>query len=225
MLRERGLTVLVTEQQVPLAMAFSDRGYVLENGFIRLEGTLNSWQQIRLSAALLSGCDMIANILDGIVLGLQFGLLAAGLTLVYGLGGVLNLAYGQMAVTSAMAVALAMDAGMPVLPGGWARSSRRRSARLNARSDDPAPGLPSARRGTGPAQPAAHPGRVLHRRRLPQLALSPRASPAHRGWSRGDPRGAHAPGKPWWPRGLRSSPLRVSSSSFEGPPWGGRSDR
>ncbi|MCL4295407.1 MAG: ABC transporter ATP-binding protein [Anaerolineae bacterium] len=39
MLRERGLTVLVAEQQVPLAMAFSDRGYVLENGFIRLQGT------------------------------------------------------------------------------------------------------------------------------------------------------------------------------------------
>jgi len=38
-LRERGLTVLVTEQQVPLAMAFCDRGYVLENGFIRLDGT------------------------------------------------------------------------------------------------------------------------------------------------------------------------------------------
>jgi len=38
-LREGGLTVLVAEQQVPLAMAFSDRGYVLENGFIRLEGT------------------------------------------------------------------------------------------------------------------------------------------------------------------------------------------
>ncbi len=38
-LRERGLTVLVTEQQVPLAMAFCDRGYVLENGFMRLEGT------------------------------------------------------------------------------------------------------------------------------------------------------------------------------------------
>jgi branched-chain amino acid transport system ATP-binding protein len=38
-LRERGLTVLVSEQQVPLAMAFSDRGYVLENGFVRLEGT------------------------------------------------------------------------------------------------------------------------------------------------------------------------------------------
>jgi branched-chain amino acid transport system permease protein len=59
---------------------------------------------------------MTANILDGIVLGLQFGLLAAGLTLIYGLGGVLNLAYGQLAVIAAMIVALAMDAGIPTLP-------------------------------------------------------------------------------------------------------------
>jgi len=59
---------------------------------------------------------MTANILDGIVLGLQFGLLAAGLTLVYGLGGVLNLAYGQMAVVAAITVSLAMDAGLPVVP-------------------------------------------------------------------------------------------------------------
>jgi branched-chain amino acid transport system permease protein len=56
---------------------------------------------------------MTAIILDGLVLGLQFGLLAAGLTLVYGLGGVLNLAYGQMAVMSAMAVLFAMNAGVP----------------------------------------------------------------------------------------------------------------
>jgi branched-chain amino acid transport system ATP-binding protein len=39
LLRRRGLTVLVAEQQVPLAMAFSDRGYVLENGAITKEGT------------------------------------------------------------------------------------------------------------------------------------------------------------------------------------------
>lgn len=38
-LRDRGLTVLVAEQQVPLAMAFSDRGYVLENGRIRTQGS------------------------------------------------------------------------------------------------------------------------------------------------------------------------------------------
>lgn len=57
---------------------------------------------------------MIANILDGIVLGLQFGLLASGLTLVYGLGGVLLLSYGQMTVLSAMVVLFAMDAGLPM---------------------------------------------------------------------------------------------------------------
>lgn len=59
---------------------------------------------------------MTAIILDGIVLGLQFGVLAVGLTLVYGLGGVLNLAYGQMAVVAAIVVSLSMDAGLPAAP-------------------------------------------------------------------------------------------------------------
>ncbi len=47
---------------------------------------------------------MKAVILDGIVLGLAFGLLGVGLTLVYGLGGILNLAYGQLAVLAAIVV-------------------------------------------------------------------------------------------------------------------------
>ncbi len=38
-LRQRGMTVLVAEQQVPLAMSISDRGYVLQNGHIQLQGT------------------------------------------------------------------------------------------------------------------------------------------------------------------------------------------
>jgi branched-chain amino acid transport system permease protein len=59
---------------------------------------------------------MKAAILDGIVLGLQYGLLGVGLTLVYGLGGVLNLAHGQLAVMGAIITALAFDAGLPILP-------------------------------------------------------------------------------------------------------------
>lgn len=59
---------------------------------------------------------MKAAILDGIVLGLQFGLLGAGLTLVYGLGGVVNLAHGQLAVLAATVTSLAMDAGVAVVP-------------------------------------------------------------------------------------------------------------
>jgi len=59
---------------------------------------------------------MIAVILDGLVLGLQFGLLGVGLTVVYGLGGILNLAYGQMAVAAAVVVSLSMKAGLPAFP-------------------------------------------------------------------------------------------------------------
>ncbi|MEM7335025.1 MAG: branched-chain amino acid ABC transporter permease [Chloroflexota bacterium] len=58
---------------------------------------------------------MIANILDGLVFGLQLGLLATGLTLVYGLGGILNMAYGQIAVIAALVVAFSIEAGVPLL--------------------------------------------------------------------------------------------------------------
>ncbi len=37
-LKAQGLTLLVAEQQVPLALALADRGYVLENGVIGLSG-------------------------------------------------------------------------------------------------------------------------------------------------------------------------------------------
>lgn len=60
---------------------------------------------------------MTAVILDGVVLGLQFGLLGVGMTLIYGLGGVLNLAHGQIAVVAAIATSLAMAAEVPA---GWA---------------------------------------------------------------------------------------------------------
>lgn len=38
-LRTEGLTILLAEQQVPLALGLADRGYVLENGRIQLTGT------------------------------------------------------------------------------------------------------------------------------------------------------------------------------------------
>ena len=56
---------------------------------------------------------MRAAIFDGIVLGLAFGLLGVGMTLVYGLGGVLNLAYGQIVVVAAIVVWLLMNDGLP----------------------------------------------------------------------------------------------------------------
>ena len=55
---------------------------------------------------------MRAVVLDGIVQGLAFGLLGVGMTLVYGLGGVLNLAYGQIAILAAIVVMLVMEDGV-----------------------------------------------------------------------------------------------------------------
>jgi branched-chain amino acid transport system ATP-binding protein len=37
-LKRKGMTLLIAEQQVPLALSVADRGYVLENGRVRLEG-------------------------------------------------------------------------------------------------------------------------------------------------------------------------------------------
>jgi branched-chain amino acid transport system ATP-binding protein len=38
-LKKQGMTLLIAEQQVPLALSVADRCYVLENGRIRLTGT------------------------------------------------------------------------------------------------------------------------------------------------------------------------------------------
>ena len=37
-LKRAGLTIVVSEQQVPLALSLTDRAYVLEQGTIRLSG-------------------------------------------------------------------------------------------------------------------------------------------------------------------------------------------
>jgi branched-chain amino acid transport system permease protein len=59
-----------------------------------------------------------AIVFDGIVQGLQLSLLAVGITLIYGLGGVLNLAHGQFAVAGGVAAALLLSLGAhPVLAG------------------------------------------------------------------------------------------------------------
>ena len=54
---------------------------------------------------------MRAVVLDGIVIGLAFGLLGVGMTLVYGLGGVINLAYGQIVVVGDIAASLVIEDG------------------------------------------------------------------------------------------------------------------
>jgi branched-chain amino acid transport system permease protein len=51
-------------------------------------------------------------LIDGVVQGLQLSLLAVGITLIYGLGGVLNLAHGQLAIVGGVAAALLIGGGV-----------------------------------------------------------------------------------------------------------------
>ena len=55
---------------------------------------------------------MISLLIDGIIFGLQFFLFAVGLTLIFGLGGVLNLAHGQLAVIAGISAAGLIGAGV-----------------------------------------------------------------------------------------------------------------
>jgi len=52
-------------------------------------------------------------LLDGLVQGLQLALLSVGVVFVYGLGGVLNLAHGQVAVSGGLVAALLMQNRLP----------------------------------------------------------------------------------------------------------------
>jgi branched-chain amino acid transport system permease protein len=61
---------------------------------------------------------VIAVLFDGLVQGLQLALLGVGITLVYGMGGVLNLAHGQLAVLAGVTAAILIGAGLP--PGAAA---------------------------------------------------------------------------------------------------------
>jgi len=55
---------------------------------------------------------VLAILFDGIVQGLQMSLMAVGITLIFGLGGVLNLAHGQIAVVGGIATALLVGEGL-----------------------------------------------------------------------------------------------------------------
>ncbi|MDR7434087.1 MAG: branched-chain amino acid ABC transporter permease [Armatimonadota bacterium] len=52
-------------------------------------------------------------VIDGLVLGLQLALLSVGMVFVYGLGGILNLAHGEVAVAGGLIAALLLQGGRP----------------------------------------------------------------------------------------------------------------
>jgi len=45
MLRDKGLTVLLAEQNQKVALGLSDEGYVIDNGVIRYHGTIEDLRE------------------------------------------------------------------------------------------------------------------------------------------------------------------------------------
>lgn len=60
---------------------------------------------------------MVPILVDGITFGLQLALLAVGLTLIFGLGEVLNLSHGEFAVIAGISAALIIEAGAHPIVG------------------------------------------------------------------------------------------------------------
>lgn len=58
---------------------------------------------------------MLVTLFDGIIQGLQFALLGVGITLIYGLGNVLNLAHGAFAIIGGLTTSVLIVGGTPVL--------------------------------------------------------------------------------------------------------------
>ncbi len=55
--------------------------------------------------------DLIEVLIDGILFGLQLSLLATGLVLIFGLGGILNLAHGEFVIVTGVVSAVLISAG------------------------------------------------------------------------------------------------------------------
>ena len=94
-----------------------------------------------MSAALL-----IEQLLNGLQLGVMLFLIAAGLTLIFGVMGLINLAHGSLYMVGAFACAVTAAANWP-RAAAWSRASR-------SRSQDGAPWSSSTRWGPrrGPAR-------------------------------------------------------------------------
>ncbi len=64
-----------------------------------------------LDLASVALSDLIEVLIDGILFGLQLSLLATGLVLIFGLGGILNLAHGEFVIVTGVVSAVLISAG------------------------------------------------------------------------------------------------------------------
>ena len=107
-LRDEGLTIVVVEQSVDVALSIADRAVFMEKGEVRFEDWRKTSAVATTCSVPSSSAKEVAELgavrqvgFDGIVSGLVVGLLAMGVVLVYRATRVLNFAVGNIGLIGA----------------------------------------------------------------------------------------------------------------------------
>ena len=108
--RRSGCAVVIVEQDIVQALAVANRVYCLQEGRIALSGTPQELTREAIQAGLFwslrSADDRSPStlVLQGVLLGGLYALFAAGLSLIFGVMRLVNLAHGDMIVLAAFLI-------------------------------------------------------------------------------------------------------------------------
>ena len=149
-LRDEGLTIVIVEQSVNVALSIADRAVFMEKGQVRFDGPADellergdllravflggdrrrsrpvATHDARSASSPSLGIDLNPqDLFDGAVTGLVYGFLAIGVILLYRASGIVNFAYGAIGSLAAVLVAkMVIDWNWPYVPALARRRGR-----------------------------------------------------------------------------------------------------
>ena len=121
-IKAEGTSVVLVEQDIVQAMKVADRVYCFQEGRLSLAGRPASLTRDQIHRAYFGSMTMtgwLDALIQGVLLGGLYALFAAGLSLMFGVMRLVNLAHGDLIVLAAFVI----------LRGGGASSASIRSSR------------------------------------------------------------------------------------------------
>ena len=111
-IRAAGASLVIVEQDIGQALKVADRVYCMMEGRITLSGAPAELSREDIHAAYFGVCGMnwLDTIVQGILLGGLYALFAAGLSLVFGIMRLVNLAHGDLIVLAAYLILVIVSA-------------------------------------------------------------------------------------------------------------------
>ena len=106
-IKQNGTSIVLIEQDIAQAMKVADRVYCFQEGRVSLSGRPAEFTPRTGSSRLfwtLRMFDWLGTIIQGVLLGGLYALFAAGLSLIFGIMRLVNLAHGDLIVLAAFAI-------------------------------------------------------------------------------------------------------------------------